>query len=211
MKVYQITDPEFKKYGQVLENYDFSDLFSRLKELPVSDNGIVYEASVKALEESNVKDELENRGFGGLPVQLGYVGGNNKILNCLEYHKTSEFNIALDDVILVLGIQSEIENGTFNTSTCKAFYVPGGTGVELYGTTLHYAPMNVKDENYRVVCVLPKGTNGKKPTFNATTIEDQMCLGNNKWLMAHKDSNEAKDGAYIGLKGENITFDMLEI
>ena len=26
----------------------------------------------------------------------------------------------------------------------------------------------------------------------------------NKWLLAHAESSEAKDGAHIGLKGENI-------
>ncbi len=210
MKVYSINDPIFKEYGQVLENYDFTDLFKRLKEQPVTQQGIVYQASVPQLEESNVFLECENRGFGGLPIQIGYVGGDNKILNCLEYHKSSEFNIALDDVVLVLGKESQIENGVFDTADCKAFLLPKGAGVELYGTTLHYAPMNVTNDSYRVVCVLPKGTNGKKPEFNGKTVEDKMCLGLNKWLMAHPDSPEAKDGAYIGLKGANITFDILE-
>lgn len=210
MYVYPITHPRFRGYGQVLKNYDFSDLLQRLAALPVCDEGIVYEASVAQLEESAIKPSLENRGFGGLPIQIGYVGGNNKVLNCLEYHKTSEFNIALDDVILVLGKESEIINGRFNTKHCVAFLLPAGTGVELYGTTLHYAPMNVSEDNYRVVCVLPLGTNGEKPSFEATDGEDMLCAGNNKWLLAHPASPEAKQGKYIGLEGKNITFDMLK-
>ena len=35
--------------------------------------------------------------------------------------------------------------------------------------------------------------------------EDKMLWARNKWLLAHPDSAEAKQGAYIGLKGENIT------
>ena len=31
-----------------------------------------------------------------------------------------------------------------------------------------------------------------------------MLRNANKWLLAHKDSNEAKDGAYVGLEGEMI-------
>ena len=34
--------------------------------------------------------------------------------------------------------------------------------------------------------------------------EDRRLRARNKWLLAHADSSEAKDGAYVGLKGENI-------
>ncbi|MBE7043231.1 MAG: DUF4867 family protein [Ruminococcaceae bacterium] len=209
MKVYKVTAPEFKKYGQVLKGYDFSELFENLKKLDIPDEGITYEASVPGLESCNEKKLMENKGFGGMPIQIGYVGGNNKILNCLEYHKSSEFNIALDDVVLVLGIQSEIQDGMFDTSLCKAFLLPAGTGVELYGTTLHYAPMNVGADGYRVACVLPFGTNGTKPEFKTYTHEDKMCGGSNKWIMAHKDAPEAQKGTYVGLTGENIIFEKL--
>lgn len=145
-----------------------------------------------------------------MPIQIGYVGGHNRVLNCLEYHKSSEFNIALDDVVLVLGKQEKITNGSFDTSLCHAFLLPAGVGVELYGTSLHYAPMCDGVNGYRVVCVLPLGTNGDAPSFLASTAEDKMCAGSNKWLLAHPTSPEAKEGKYVGLTGENITFDQLE-
>lgn len=210
MKIFKVTDNEFKEYGQVLDSYDFSELFGALSKLSIPEDGITYEASVKSLEDCSVFDKIIKNGFGGMPVQIGYVGGNNKILNCLEYHKSSEFNIALDDVVLVLGRQPEIDDGKFDTSLCKAFLVPAGVGVELYGTTLHYAPMNVSDEGYRVACVLPRGTNGPKPEITVENIEDKFCAGSNKWLLAHPDSDDAKGGAYVGLSGENITFDKLD-
>lgn len=210
MKIYSVTDKEFKPYGQVLEGYDFSGLLEGLKTLSIPENGIVYEPTVAVLENDAVKAECQNRGFGGMPIQMGFVGGNNKTLNALEYHKSSEFNIALDDVVLVLGLESEITDGKFDTADCKAFLVPAGTGVELYGTTLHYAPMNVKADGYRVVCVLPLGTNYDKPDFVGVNLEDKMCCGSNKWLMAHADSGEAKDGKYVGLTGKNISFDDLK-
>ncbi len=210
MQVYSIKDEAFKEYGQVLEGYDFSDLLKRLKQTAIPENGIVYQASVELLEASPETVKMQNKGFGGMPIQVGYVGGNNKVLGCLEYHKSSEFNIALDDVVLILGNQSQIKDGKFDTALCKAFLVPAGAAVELFGTALHYAPMNVQEHGYRVVCVLPRGTNLEKPSFEATTTEDAMCFGSNKWLMAHPDSSEAKDGAYIGLLGDNITFDQLE-
>lgn len=209
MKVYKITDKEFKEYGKILEGYNFGEFFKALSMLEIPSEGICYEASVKALENDKVFSEMQNRGFGGMSIQIGYVGGNNKVLNCLEYHKSSEFNIALDDIVLVLGKQSEIKDEIFDTSKCKAFLVPANCGVELYATTLHYAPMNVSDVGYRVACVLPLGTNGEKPEFEISNTEDKMCAGSNKWLMVHSESDEAKKGMYIGLKGENISFNKL--
>lgn len=210
MKIYNVNDPEFKEYGCVLDGYDFTELFAALKTTAIPDDGIDYVASVKTFEECPVAKKMEIRGFGGYPVQLGYVSGKNRTMNCLEYHKSSEYNIAMDDIVLVLGKEQEIVDGIFDSSLCKAFYVPAGVGVELYSTTLHYAPFNVNDEGYRVICVLPKGTNAPKIDFEAQNAEDKMCLGVNKWLMAHKDANEAKDGAYVGITGENITYDMLK-
>ena len=34
--------------------------------------------------------------------------------------------------------------------------------------------------------------------------KDKMLWAANKWLIAHKDTAEAKDGAHVGITGENI-------
>lgn len=211
MQVYNVTDERFSAYGRVLQGYDFEELFGELAKLDVPDVGIVYEASVPSLEKCAVHKTCFSNGFGGMPIEIGYVGGSNRVLNCLEYHKSSEFNIAMDDVILVLGKQTDIIGGVFDTANCEAFLLPAGVGVELYATTLHYAPMNVADKSYRVVCVLPLGTNGPKPEMKRLSQEDDFCAGSNKWLLAHYDSEDAKNGAHVGLKGENISFEMLNI
>ena len=52
--------------------------------------------------------------------------------------------------------------------------------------------------------VLPKGTNTSKPDFEPGCEEDHWMTARNKWLLAHPDSNEAKNGAHIGLRGINI-------
>ena len=211
MKVYSINDDKFKKYGCILTGYDYTELFENLSKVPMPDTGIDYVASESTLEGCSQAKEMEIRGFGAYPVQLGYVSGRARALNSLEYHKSSEYNIPMNDVILLLGMEQDITNGQFDSSKCEAFYIPGGTGVELYATTLHYAPLNVSEDGYRMICVLPRGTNGAKVDFAVKNAEDKMCLGVNKWLLAHKDSSEAQSGAYIGITGTNITFEDLEI
>lgn len=211
MKIYNVTDEQFKEYGRILDGYDYTELFQSLVNTNLPAKSIVYEASDASLESCAVAKEMEIRGFGGYPVQLGYVVGSAGAMNCLEYHKSSEYNIAMDDIILILGREQDIVGGTYDSSLCKAFFVPAGTGVELYGTTLHYAPFHVKEGGYRMICVLPRGTNRDKIEFTVKNDEDKMCLGVNKWLMAHADAPEAKTGAYVGIIGKNIKFEDLEI
>ena len=208
MEILSIYSNEFKAYGQVLCGYDFTELFEALADCPRPEKGIKYVPSVKTLEACNIFAELQSRGFGGMPIQLGYCNGVNDTLNCLEYHKSSEFNIAKDDIVLLLGIQADIENGIYDTSKVQAFHVPAGTGVELFATTLHYAPCGYQmQEGFRVVCVLPKGTNEGKPEITKDSDQEaKMCYGTNKWLLAHPDAAEANQGAYIGLQGENLKY-----
>lgn len=197
MKIYGINDKEFNDYGQEVSG-DFSELIKVLsvKECPEYDT--VYVPSDKDLENTSVFAHLQNECFGGLPVQIGYCNGNNNALNCLEYHKSSEINIAESDIILLLGKLQDVRGGKFDTGNVKAFSVPAGKAVELYATTLHYAPCG---ERFRVAVVLPKGTNYDKPSG----VADRTLWGSNKWLLAHADAPEAKAGAHIGLTGKNIT------
>lgn len=207
MKIHSVFDAEFKKYGMVLEKYDFGELIETLNSVsPKPEDGFIYLASDKALESLPIAKELQNRGFGGMPIQIGYCNGTNHILNCLEYHRDSEISVAANDIILLLGQRADIENGSYQTKKVQAFFVPAGVGIELYATTLHYAPCDAPGQTgYRVVNILPLGTNGPVPEGLTGQGEDRLCMGTNKWLLAHQDAPEVKNGAFVGLTGENIS------
>lgn len=206
MKIQKVTDPAFSRYGKVMEGYDFTALLDTLRdcsEKPLDHT--IYVPSDESLEKTEVSKALQDRAYGGMPIQLGYCNGSNHLLNCLEYHRDSEVDIAADDVILLLGKQDEIENGVYSTDKVAAFLLPAGMGVELYATTLHYAPCNgTEEEGFRVVIVLPRGTNTDKPEYEPQCLEDQWMTARNKWLLAHAESSEAASGAYVGLTGENL-------
>ena len=55
-----------------------------------------------------------------------------------------------------------------------------------------------------MLVVLPRGTNGPKPEITPLNAEDKTLWACNKWLLAHPDSDEAAQGAYAGITGENI-------
>lgn len=205
MKIQKVTDPAFRKYGQVLEGYDFTGLIKEMKHTPVPED-VIYVPSVEELEALDIMKDLQNKGYGGLPVQIGYCNGHNKKLNAVEYHRNSEINVAVTDLVLLIGHQQDIEpDHTYDTSKIEAFLVPAGTGIEVYATTLHYAPCHVNEGGFQCVVVLPKGTNTDLTFPTEKTGEDSLMTAKNKWLIAHVDAKIA--GAFNGLKGENITID----
>ncbi len=210
MKVYSVHSPEFQEFGKPLSGYDFSSLLSALEKKTIPDAGIYYTPSDDALEAQAVFKEVMERGFGGMPVQIGYVSGRSHVLDCLEYHKGNEFNIAADDVILIVGNTCHIKDGVFDSANCMAFLLPRGTAVEFYATTLHYAPIHMTESGYRVACVLPRGTNTDFTPAERIDTEDAWLLAKNKWVATFADTDSAKDGMYVGLTGKNIDFSMLE-
>ena len=205
MKIQKVTDPAFRKYGQVLEGYDFTGLIKEMKHTPVPED-VIYVPSVEELEALDVMKDLQNKGYGGLPIQIGYCNGHNKKLNALEYHRNSEINVAVTDLVLLIGHQQDIEpDHTYDTARVEAFLVPAGTGIEVYATTLHYAPCHVNESGFQCVVVLPKGTNTELTFQTEKTGEDSLMTAKNKWLIAHEDAKI--EGAVNGLRGENITID----
>ena len=92
---------------------------------------------------------------------------------------------------------------TYDTAKIEAFYMPAGTAVELYATTLHYAPCTAKGDGFRCAIVLPAGTNLELDFEPSAEGEDRLITAKNKWLIAHEEAQIA--GAFCGLKGENIT------
>ena len=205
MKIQKVTDPAFRKYGQVLEGYDFTGLIKEMKHTPVPED-VIYVPSVEELEALDIMKDLQNKGYGGLQIQIGYGNGHNKKLNAVEYHRNSEINVAVTDLVLLIGHQQDIEpDHTYDTSKIEAFLVPAGTGIEVYATTLHYAPCHVNEGGFQCVVVLPKGTNTDLTFQTEKTGEDSLMTAKNKWLIAHEDAKIA--GAFNGLKGENITID----
>lgn len=204
MTVKKVTDSAFKAYGRVITGYDFSGLLKAMEQTPLPED-VIYIPSLPEMEALPAAKELGNGIYGQMPIQIGCCNGHNKKLNAVEYHRDSEVDIAVDDLILILGKQQDIEEDhTYDTSRMEAFLVPAGTAVEVYATTLHYAPCHVKDEGFRCVIVLPKDTNLDMEPVEVKDPEDRLLFARNKWLIGHAQGG-LPEGAFIGLKGENLS------
>ncbi len=202
--VHKVTDEAFKKYGKVITSLELTDIVKEMESTPLPED-VVYVPSVAELEKLPIYEALQTMSYGELPIQIGYCNGHNNKLNALEYHRSSEINIAATDLILLLGMQQDItDDYTYDTAKVEAFLLPAGTAVEVYATTLHYAPCSVDGKGFRCVVVLPKDTNLPLDKTHDASSEDKLITAKNKWLIAHKESGIEGD-VHFGLIGENIT------
>lgn len=205
MEILSVKDVAFSDYGMIVEGYDFTDLLKALEEkTPLPEEGTGYVPLQPELQELPITEVLAANEFGGMPIQMGWCNGYNTKLNCLEYHRDSELDMGTTDIILLLAKREDMVDGRLDTAKVKAFLCPAGTMVELYATTLHYAPCAAKaGEKFKVLIVLPKGTNEAKPEITPLNEEDKTLWARNKWLLAHPESGEAAAGAAVRLDGEN--------
>lgn len=205
MKIYSVFDPEFKSYGHVVTGLDdaVAQIMEALAKTPLP-AGVGYVPSDPLLQPLQATQIISDHCYGGMPVQMGWCNGHNTMLNCLEYHRDSEFNLGVYDFILLLARQDEIEDGKLDTAKVKAFRVPAGVLIECYANTLHYAPCHADPENgYQVLIALPWLTNTDKPEIVARNEEDKMMTARNKWLIPHESLPQAK-GMPVVLVGQNI-------
>ena len=201
-------DAEFNVYGRILD-VDTQDFVKAINARPATPQGeVVYEPSVAEFEQLPLSQTMEKIVYGQMPMEFGHCSGWNEKLNALEYHRSSEIDIAATDLILMLGRQQDItpEDYTYDTKNVECFLVPAGTAVELYATTLHFAPCGVDGKEFRCGVVLPKHTNEELTEDTSKTQgEERLLFAVNKWLIAHEESGLDKSGAWIGLKGKNLS------
>ena len=83
MKIYNINDASFKKYGKVLKNYKFDELLNLMENFDCGEN-VIYYPSVEKLENTNDMKILQNEVYGSMPIQIEYCNGHNNKLNALD-------------------------------------------------------------------------------------------------------------------------------
>ena len=204
--VLSVFDPAFAPYGRVLEGCDFSRADEyMLEKTDIPESGNIYVPSVPELEESELKSDIENTLYGSMPVQIGFCNGRNTTYNGFEYHKCSEINYAVTSFMLVLGHVWDIRDNTYDIRSAQVFFVPAGTAIEMYQTTLHLSPCRVCDEGFKDIVILSRGTNTpleyKKTNADPESV---LLLRRNKWVIAHPEREPLiKQGAHPGVIGEN--------
>lgn len=200
IKIYSITDEEFRSFGRIIEDADSSGIIEAAKAIPLPQEGSAYTASVELLEGLEGVKALEKNMLGELPAQAGYCCGYSSFLNAAEWHSSNEINIAVTPLVLILGHLYDLVNGKISSDDMKAFYVPAGAVVEVYSTTLHFCPCQAERGGFGCVVILPEGTN--VPLDGPS--EDPLLFRKNKWIIAHNENSPLIErGVMPGISGRN--------
>lgn len=210
LEILHVDDPAFLRYGRVLAFRNTDEMVRRAQAILPKTSGVAYEPSVAELEAPSALNEaIEREVFGGMPIQVGWCYGQNLQMAGLEYHKGSEVNLCLTDVLLLVGDERDISYGeriTYPTNLAAAFYAPAGRVLEFHPWNLHYAPQHVYNGgSFATLVYLPRGTNYPLPFAVPRTGENRLLFAVNKWLLIHPDQKETiSQGAYPGLVGADI-------
>jgi len=214
-EVLAVTAPRFARYGRVLEGLATEGGVAFARENARPGEGVTYEPSIAGLEadEAFVR-AVSQRVYGGMPVQVGWCYGRNLQLNGLEYHKGTEVLVGATDLLLLLGHFEDLAWGeriTYDAAQVEAFFLPHGSVVELYPWCLHFAPCHVHEETgFCALIVLPRGTNLALDFELQREGDSALLFGRNKWLIVHPEAEAlVQQGAYVGIKGENLTLKSL--
>ncbi|MBQ7170753.1 MAG: DUF4867 family protein [Clostridia bacterium] len=201
IELYDVTDQAFSPFGRVIAGLDVSGITEAAETIRYPDSGSAYLPSVAAFEALPIAAEIRDECFGTLPTQIGYCYGHNRFMNATEWHISSEVNIAVTPVVLILGHVWDLEDNAIDASRFKAFYLPAGAAVEVYATSLHYTPCEVEREGFGCVVALPLGTN----TPLEKKAENPLLIRRNKWLISHVENKSLiESGAAAGITGPNV-------
>lgn len=197
---YDVSDKEFASFGRIIKSLDATEIIETAKKIPNTESGSSYLPSVDDFEKLDIAETIKNEHYGSLPTQIGYCWGHNTIMNATEWHTSSEINIAITPLVLILGHVWDIEDGKIDSSKFKAFYLPAGTVVEVYATSLHFCPCEVSKDGFGCVVGLPAGTN----TDLEIEPKNIMLFRKNKWIIAHVENETLINrGVVAGITGTN--------
>ncbi len=201
LEFYDVKSEEFASFGRIIDGLDITEIVKEAKKIANPESGSAYKPSEAAFEQLKIAEEIKIRFFGEMDTQIGYCWGRNNFFNATEWHTSSEINVAVTDLVIIVGHLWDVKDNKIDSSAFKAFYVPAGTVLECYATTLHYGPCECDANGFGWVVALPKGTN----TALDGEYEDKLLWAKNKWMIAHVDNKElAEQGAVCGVTGTNF-------
>lgn len=207
--IYHVTDKRFTRYGKIINELPITQLMKEVGKIENNFEGVRYERSLEVLERTEDFRKVQKWYGGEQKLQCGLCWGHNRKMNAVEYHRSSEINIGGKDMVLMLGDLRDVEDNSYKSELLEFFYVPKGIVIELFGTTLHFAPCQLNESGFSTIVILPEGTNAslEKETqelIPAKKGEERLLFGKNKWMIAHPECEDAKSGfAFPGIVGAN--------
>lgn len=205
-----INDAAFAKYGKIWNNFVLDDVLTIMNKKEIPFNSNIYITNDDELNDLKVISQIKNDIFAGIDIQTGPCMGHNNSFSAIEYHNGSEVNIACTDIIMVLGQRQDLEqHHNFDPHTqADIFYIPKNTVFEMYNTTLHYSPIEITPDGFKVVVILPLGTNEElSVSFQSN---NPYIVKQNKFQVVHPSRiDKISQGIQIGLVGDLLRLNQI--
>lgn len=200
IEIFDTASKEFSVFGRKLD-LNTDEIVKVAEGIKNPEIGSLYDASLTEFEKLKIAEEIGEECFGEMGCQVGYCRGHSNRLNAFEWHTSSEINVAVTDLVLILARVDQIENRKIDSSLSKVFYIKKGEAIEVYATSLHFCPCEVEKSGFGCVVALPRGTN--LPLERAHN--DPFLFRKNKWIIAHvENASLIERGVTAGVYGENI-------
>jgi hypothetical protein len=208
--VRSLDEEAFGAYGRVLQIEGLEGLVELADAITSIDAEANRYVASQAELEAHASHNALAAAFGYVDIQVGYCNGPNSALNGLEYHKSAEIDVAVTDLVLLLGLGRDIGAGLgYESRRLECFFVPRGCAIELFPEVLHYAPCRALEGGFKSLVVLPRGTNSplsaEELAARPAAGEGRLLFMRNKWLLAHPERRVlVEKGAWPGIVGENM-------
>lgn len=212
IEIFDVHSNEFKRFGRV-SSLDCSEIIEYMeKETTIPAESNFYTPIDLKMEKFRVYEEAYKKNYGLIDVEIGYCNGQSEYLNGLEYHKTNEFNVGVTDLVIFLAMVQDMDGNYIDTKNARAFFLAKGEAVELYQTSMHYAPCKVFKSGFKCGVILAKPTNVLTGIVDVLAEgEHRLLFKQNTWLVVHPEFKEFVDmGAFPGIRGENYKINCLE-
>lgn len=215
LHIHPLDDGAFSKYGLVHKLAPTLEFNAFLEAQPIGSHigDETYIPSCPELQSLELSKIITENLYGTVDCQIGWYTGKANKLNAIEYHKCAEILYLTTPAVLLLGHVSDIVANTYHTDKLEAFFVPANTWVELYSSTVHFAPLAVLASGVRQIVVQQKHTNTPKSVILSEHLEEEpLLLERNKWVIAHKEAKALVEaGAYVGLIGQNLQLNQISL
>jgi len=209
LKIKSVTDEVFAEFGQLIALPYKAQLAEQLSLTTIPARNNQYVRDDPGMLSGEQKSKIARIFYGEQSIEIGYCNGNSSQINALEFHNCSEINFAGTDLVLFLAHRKQLIDNQIETSQTQAFFVPQGTAIEVYPTTMHFAPCRVWQSGFKCLVILLDKTN--TPLAEPRQNND-LLFQRNKWLLTHQENERMmQQNAYPGLLGDNLAITPLNL
>ncbi len=204
-----VDDPKFEPYGAAYWEIDPTEFVQAMRDAFSGEMGgtPVYEPVVDALQDHPLVAQISETIYGGEPVQVGWVYGNNNSFDYLEYNGVTVTLVTADNVVLFVGDRMLLDETTwtFDAKNARGFYIPANTVVALNPEVMRSAPLRVANATGQLTAVIvPQGVALESASPGAGI--DQALVASDRWVFAF----EGVEGFYTGLTGSRTTINPVD-